>query len=67
MCFPAAWWFVGMMKLTICLGIANVIVVLFLCALVYEYMRPNGLRSTFYTLKDEFGFAETTIQSVRCG
>jgi hypothetical protein len=44
--------------------VANLVVVVFLGVFVYEYMRSDGLKSTFYTLKDEFQFAKDTIQSV---
>eukprot|EP00042_Codosiga_hollandica_P051775 m.643186 g.643186 ORF g.643186 m.643186 type:complete len:130 (+) comp58349_c1_seq1:115-504(+) len=53
-----------MVKVTILMTVANIIVVVFLCGLIYEYMRADGLKATFYTLKDEFAFAKETIQSM---
>ena len=44
--------------------ILNALVICFLIALGVEYIRPDGLGDTFYTLKDDFFVAKNTMQSV---
>ena len=45
--------------------IMNALVICFLIALGVEYVRPDGLGNTLYTLKDDFLVAKNTMQSVR--
>ena len=51
-------------RLLVTLFVINIAVVLFLAALGAMYLRPNGLRDTFYTLKDQFGVAEAIMIQV---
>ena len=51
-------------RLLVTLFVINIAVVLFLAALGAMYLRPNGLRDTFYTLKDQFGLAEDIMIQV---